>query len=91
MEIIYKKRLSFRVRTISKQNILFGEGGKAYNLNETGLLIWESIDGISDFSAILNKITETYGCTREKAKEDLEEFIKFLLNINSISVVSKAM
>ncbi|MBJ8107561.1 MULTISPECIES: PqqD family protein [Bacillus cereus group] len=82
-EMVYKQDLNYRVRTIAKQHLLFGNGN-AYQLNETGLLIWENIDGDHHLNSILNTIINHYKCSEEIAAKDLKSFIEFLLEIKAI-------
>ncbi|WP_427109707.1 PqqD family protein [Lysinibacillus xylanilyticus] len=84
MNQIYKQRMTYRVRTIAKKNILFSEDDKAYNLNETAFFIWNKLDGQNDLSAIHNSLLEEYKCDSVKAKKDLESFIEFLIGINAV-------
>ncbi|WP_346200179.1 PqqD family protein [Caldifermentibacillus hisashii] len=83
---IYKHDINFRVRNIANQKILLGNG-EAFQLNETGYLIWESIDGTKDLKTILGIIMDSYESTEEVAKNDLINFINFLLEIKAIKEV----
>ena len=82
-ENIYKQDLGYRVRSVGNKIILFGSEG-AFELNETGLLIWDHINGSNRIDDILNVIVDTYNCSKEDATRDLNNFIEFLLQIKAI-------
>ncbi|KGE16519.1 PqqD family protein [Paenibacillus wynnii] len=85
MEITYKKNLNFRVRMIAKQVLLFGESS-AYQLNDTGNLIWNELDSVKTIDEILNSIKSQYEDLSVNYEKDVLEFLDFLLGINAIKI-----
>lgn len=84
--IIYKTDLKFRLRTIAKRPILFGNG-KCFELNEVAVQIWNGMDGMTDVEEIINDLAAEYDCTRERLEKDVCEFIEFLKGIAALEEV----
>ena len=49
-----------------------------YNLNETGLKIWQSLGKISNVSEIAGKIVEEYEVDKERAVKSVKRILKEL-------------
>jgi hypothetical protein len=49
-----------------------------YTLNETGAFIWEQIDGKKNVGEIIAALTDEYEIDKEKAEEDVFQFIENL-------------
>jgi coenzyme PQQ biosynthesis protein PqqD len=57
---------------------------RVYTLNESGAFIWDLIDGKRTVAEIIEAIESEYDTTREKAEQDVLEFIR---NLKSYLVI----
>jgi len=58
---------------------------KIYNLkNESAVFLWESIDGKTSFTGLVDNLKEEFDITQEQAQQDAEEFILALNNLDLI-------
>lgn len=87
MQEKYKKNMSFRVRMMANQYLLFGESS-AYQLNDTGNKIWNELDENKNIDDIITSLKLQYHSIPEYLESDIQEFIDFLIEINAIQVVS---
>lgn len=78
-DIFVQYRVINGVKYIAKNN-------EAYQLDEIGEIIWESIDGKTSVEEIAEKITEKYNVEYEKVLKDTKQFIDELLNAELIEV-----
>ncbi|WP_066501409.1 PqqD family protein [Abyssisolibacter fermentans] len=81
--ILYKRNIVYRVRTINKRNILFG-GNQCFELNELALLVWNSLNGEITIDELSNKILEQYDEDKEVIKKDVSNFIAEMVKDNVI-------
>jgi hypothetical protein len=58
-----------------------------YNLNRVGTFIWESLDGRTPGSDIVEAVVERFEVAREQAEEDYRGFVVSLVGIQAISEV----
>jgi len=58
-----------------------------YTLNEVGARVYELIDGKRALGEIVNTIVNDFEVTEQEAESDVREFIKQLLEIESIREV----
>jgi hypothetical protein len=58
-----------------------------YNLNRVGTFIWESLDGRTRGSEIVEAVVERFEVAREQAEEDYRGFVVSLAGIQAISEV----
>ena len=71
-----KKNREFIMRTIGEDTVLIpvGQSTRDFNglitMNEPTAFIWEQIDQVDSFEALVDKITETYDVDRETARRD---------------------
>ena len=71
-----KKNREFIMRTIGEDTVLIpvGQSTREFNglitMNEPTAFIWEQIDQVDSFEALVDKITETYDVDRETARRD---------------------
>ncbi|EJV74119.1 PqqD family protein [Bacillus cereus] len=86
MKQIYKKDLNFRTRTISHKKILIGNS-KAFELNDTGYIIWENIDGRTDVQELIKLLVDEYNCSVDEIESDIINFLSFLNSISAIKAV----
>jgi hypothetical protein len=56
-----------------------------YNLNRVGTFIWESLDGRTRGSEIVEAVVERFEVAREQAEEDYRGFVVSLAGIQAIS------
>lgn len=80
---IYEPSVNFRLRNIGPKTFLFGEG-LAYSLNETGIFIWDNLDGMTSVDEIVELTLDKYNCSQEEAREGTNSFLRFLLEINAV-------
>jgi hypothetical protein len=70
-----------------KAGYLFSqETGYVYELNETGMFIWNLLKNHTNIDEILNEILRKYNISKKRAKEDLEEFLKKLIEYGLVEV-----
>ncbi len=66
----------YTVREIADETIFMAdEGDELHTLDEVGSFIWKAIDGNKSLLTILNEICDEYDVERDKAKNDLMNFI----------------
>ena len=66
-------------RTIDGLDVIMdSKNGKVLSLNEVGTFIWEMAQLSCSKEEILNAVCSQFEVTREKAADDLEEFILVL-------------
>jgi len=67
------------VRQIGDETIIVTEAGEElHTLDETGTFVWSAIDGSNSLSRILNLICTEYDVNRDRAREDLLNFVEAL-------------
>ncbi|TQR32827.1 PqqD family protein [Lysinibacillus sphaericus] len=82
-DIVFKQNLNFRVRNISKKNVLFGDGA-AFELNDTANNIWELIDGNKNLGQVIEQIEAEYFIEEGSHKEEIIQFVEFLYEKKAI-------
>jgi len=84
---IYIKKDAISSRNLGKELMLYDTNtDKVHILNETGILIWNLLDGKNDISNIEKTIKEKYKDTpAETISQDLSEIIEKLLSENIIT------
>ncbi len=55
-----------------------------YTLNETGVRIWELIDGQRTLGEIIEVLVQEFKVTAEEAEADLSEFVAYLEEIQAV-------
>lgn len=84
----FKKK--FILRNIVGETILvpIGQNNEAFNglitINELGKFIWENLESSKDEEDLLYKILEEYEVEEKEAKEDLDEFLDKLRQVDII-------
>ena len=79
-----KRKPGFIVRKISGQTVAvaIGEASKSFHgmikLNDTGLIIWNSLAKDVTEDDIVAAILEQYDVSREQASEDVHNFVEVL-------------
>lgn len=53
-----------------------------YQLDEVGVIVWESLDGKTSLTHIVEKIAEKYNVDKEIVLKDVNEFVNDLLEKN---------
>ncbi|TCT17491.1 PqqD family protein [Caldifermentibacillus hisashii] len=86
--MLVKKNIAFRVRKISGKNILIG-GYKAYELNETGLLIWEFISSPKSIEEIAESLSKEYEINVSEVINDVNEYVNYLLSVDALVKVGE--
>jgi coenzyme PQQ biosynthesis protein PqqD len=76
--IVAKKTGSEYVLVPLANNI--ADMNRVYTLNESGAFIWDLIDGKRTIAEIIEAMESEYDTTREKAEQDVLEFIRNLQN-----------
>ncbi|WDV47205.1 PqqD family protein [Clostridiaceae bacterium M8S5] len=71
---IYKRNIVYRVRTINKKSILFGDN-QCFELNEVASMIWANLDGENAINDLVSMIAEEYKVDINIVKEDVNKFI----------------
>ena len=80
----YSKKVDSVTREIAGEAIIVPVKSRAaeldaiYTLNELGALIWQSIDGKTTVSLIVEGICNLYDVARETATRDIVEFFETL-------------
>jgi hypothetical protein len=70
--------------------ILIPEKGILYALGGCGSRVWELIDGTATVSEIINIICDEYEVEPERAREDINEFIKDLTKLDLVELITEA-
>ena len=60
--------------------------GKYYNLGETGGFIWNCMKEEISYGRLIEKISEEYGITAKECEQDVEKFVKKLIDDGLVSV-----
>ena len=95
LETIYRRNDDFVFRRIEGETILVpirdsvGDLDCIYSLNPVAALVWERLDGRADLAAIREDITAEYDVGRQKAEEDLLEFIGDMKTIGAVAAVER--
>ncbi|MBA1334425.1 MAG: hypothetical protein HPY66_2274 [Firmicutes bacterium] len=59
---------------------------KAFQLDEVGELVWDSIDGKTSIEQIADKIAEKYNVDKAMVLKDIQQFMKELLENELVEV-----
>ena len=85
-----KFKKEFMLREIVGETILIpmGDSNNHFNgiitINELGKFIWENLESSKDEEDLLHKILEEYEVEEKEAKEDLDEFLYKLRQVDII-------
>lgn len=85
-----KFKKEFMLREIVGETILIpmGDSNNNFNgiitINELGKFIWENLESSKDEEDLLHKILEEYEVEEKEAKEDLDEFLDKLRQVDII-------
>lgn len=85
-----KFKKEFMIREIVGETILIpvGESNNHFNgiitINELGKFIWENLESSENEEDLLHKILEEYEVEENVAKEDLDEFLDKLRQVDII-------
>ena len=85
-----KFKKEFMLREIVGETILIpmGDSNNHFNgiitINELGKFIWENLESSIDEEDLLHKILEEYEVEEKEAKEDLDEFLDKLRQVDII-------
>ena len=85
-----KFKKEFMLREIVGETILIpmGDSNNHFNgiitINELGKFIWENLESSKDEEELLYKILEEYEVEEKEAKEDLDEFLDKLRQVDII-------
>lgn len=85
-----KLKKQFVLREIVGEAVLvpIGESAARFNglitVNELGKFIWENLESSKDEEELLQKILDEYEVDRDTAKDDLDEFLGKLKDIDII-------
>ena len=85
-----KFKKEFMLREIVGETILIpmGDSNNHFNgiitINELGKFIWENLESSKDKEELLHKILEEYEVEEKEAKEDLDEFLDKLRQVDII-------
>ena len=85
-----KFKKEFMLREIVGETILIpmGDSNNHFNgiitINELGKFIWENYESSKDEEELLHKILEEYEVEEKEAKEDLDEFLDKLRQVDII-------
>lgn len=85
-----KFKKEFMLREIVGETILIpmGDSNSHFNgiitINELGKFIWENLESSKDEEDLLHKILEEYEVEEKEAKEDLDEFLDKLRQVDII-------
>ena len=85
-----KFKKEFMLREIVGETILIpmGDSNNHFNgiitINELGKFIWENLESSKDEEELLHKILEEYEVEEKEAKEDLDEFLDKLRQVDKI-------
>ena len=85
-----KFKKEFMLREIVGETILIpmGDNNNHFNgiitINELGKFIWENLESSKDEEELLHKILEEYEVEEKEAKEDLDEFLDKLRQVDII-------
>ena len=86
----YQRHANFVFRRIEDETILVpikdnvGDMGSIYNLNETGALVWELLDGQKTLGDIRDTVMEQFEVSTQEAQADIYEFIGQLETIDAV-------
>ena len=85
-----KFKKEFMLREIVGETILIpmGDSNNHFNgiitINDLGKFIWENYESSKDEEDLLHKILEEYEVEEKEAKEDLDEFLEKLRQVDII-------
>lgn len=85
-----KLKMQFILRDIVGETVLvpINESTSNFNglitVNELGKFIWENLESSKDEEELLHKILEEYEVEEKEAKEDLDEFLDKLRQVDII-------
>jgi hypothetical protein len=78
-ELSYQKNPEVSCAELDEGAVLLDLNTKYYyNLNETGLRIWQSLDRVSYISEIVEKIVEEYEVDRDRAARSVKRILEEL-------------
>ena len=84
----FKKEFMIRERVGETILIPMGDSNNHFNgiitINELGKFIWENLESSKDEEDLLHKILEEYEVEEKEAKEDLDEFLDKLRQVDII-------
>jgi len=84
MDKCYIKNPQYKVRSFNGKKYLFGEN-KAFLINETAVVIWDSLSTSNNTSAVLEMLKKKYtNIKSEILEKDLNNFLGFLVEKNAL-------
>ena len=79
-----KIREGFVVRKVAGVNVVISletrvdDNNSVIQLNDTGLLLWEQLEGGAEKDALVQTLLDTYEVTEDVAQRDVDAFVKLL-------------
>ena len=89
-EVVMKIKKEFCMRTICGENALvpIGETASAFKgiikVNNIGSFIWNNLENVENEEEIVFMIMDKYGLGLNEARSDVDDFIKYLKDVNII-------
>lgn len=89
-EVVMKIKKEFCMRTICGENALvpIGETSSSFKgiikVNNIGSFIWNNLENVENEEEIVFMIMDKYGLGLNEARSDVDDFIKYLKNVNII-------
>ena len=89
-EQFMKIKKEFCMRNIGGENTLvpIGETESSFKgiikVNNIGSFIWNNLENVEDEGEIVSMVMDKYGLGLNEAKSDVDDFIKYLKNVNII-------
>jgi hypothetical protein len=69
--------------------IIMPQDNEVKILNEVGSRIWDVLDGSQDIDQIISVISDEFDVTRDKALQDITEFIRELYQKNMVVLLDR--
>ena len=74
----------------SEMMIMSPRDATLFSLNEVGALIWQSADGSTPLSEIVNRVCTEFDVTPDAAQQDVDDFLHELAGHKLVSVSERS-
>jgi len=64
-----------------------GDLASIYSFNQTGSLIWQSLESPKGFAELVNDVEQEYAVVHDQAQQDVKQFLHDMLSADLIQVV----
>jgi Coenzyme PQQ synthesis protein D (PqqD) len=96
LEQVYVRSQAMVSRRVAGETLIVPVRGKVgdlasiYSFNQTGSLIWQSMDSPKTLRELISAVQREYAVTREQAEKDVKQFLQDMLSAGLVEVREQA-